>query len=314
LARYLPAALVLVLLVATGAAFVYTERLKLEPSPIRSTRVEPALISPVCDCETGRTRISFRLRKNDVLTVSIVDSGGREVRRLATERPAPRVREATFFWNGRVAGMRPAPEGTYRAQVRLELLEKTITLPNEILIDATRPQVATTRAQPRTISPDGDRRADSVTVRFTLDEPGQAQLRVDGVRRVLGQKERRRGRLEWFGRVNGRPVRAGSYALTVVAEDLAGNRSRPTWAGRLRVRYVELARESIVVPPRGLVRTLVLTDVRSYRWRLAGRTGTATAPRLVVRAPARPGRYTLFVEARGHGDRMTVEVRRPPRR
>jgi hypothetical protein len=34
---------------------------------------------------------------------------------------------------------------------------------------------------------------------------------------------------------------------------------------------------------------------------------------LEVRAPARPGRYVLFVGARGHGDRMTVEVRRPPK-
>jgi hypothetical protein len=310
LARYLPAALVLVLLVATGAAFVYTERLKLEPSPIRGTRVEPALISPVCDCETGRTRISVQLRKNDVLTVSIVDSGGREVRRLATERPAPSAREAIFFWNGRVAGLRPAPEGTYRAQVRLELLEKTITLPNEIRVDTTRPKVTAGRARPSTISPDGDRRSDFATVRFALDEPGQAQLLVDGRRRALAREARRRGRLEWYGRVAGRPVRAGTYALTVVADDLAGNRSPPARAGTVRVRFVELARESVVVPPGGLVRTLVLTDARSYRWRFAGRGGTSRARVLAVPAPSKPGRYTLFVEARGHGDRMGVTVRR----
>jgi hypothetical protein len=309
LPRYLPAALVLALLTATGAAFLYTELLKLEPSPIRTTRIDHELISPVCDCPTGKTRISFRLRKRDVLTVSIVDSGGREVRRLATERPVPQLRPVVFTWNGRVFGGKPAPEGLYRPQVRLELLEKTITLPNEIRVDTTKPKVAILSVRPRTISPDDDGRSDHVSVRYGLDEPAQAALRVNGVRRVLGKGVRRRGRLDWFGRVAGRPVPPGFYRLAVVAVDRAGNRSLPAQAGRVRVRYVELAEDAVVVAPRGLVRTLVFTDAASYRWRLAGRTGTARTRRLVVRAPARPGRYMLFVAARGHADRMIVRVR-----
>jgi len=313
LPRYLPAALVLVLLVATGMAFIYTELLKLETSPIRSTRVAPDLIAPTCDCATRRAAVQFRLRKRDVVTVSIVDSEGREVRRLATERPMAPLRQVAFVWNGRVAGRRVAPEGLYRAEVRLELLEKTITLPNEIRVDTTRPKLTIRRAGPRTISPDDDGRADGFAVSYAVDEPAQAALRVNGVRRVLGNGTRGRGRLEWFGLVDGRPVRAGPYRLSVVASDVAGNRSRAVALGRVRVRYVELGREAIVVPPRGQVRTLVSTDAAHYRWRLAGRTGTSSARVLEVRAPARPGRYVLFVGARGHGDRMTVQVRRPPK-
>ena len=64
--RFLPAALVLCLLVATGLAFIYTELLKLEPSPIRRTKVD-SLISPVCNCPTDRARIAFQLRKADVV-------------------------------------------------------------------------------------------------------------------------------------------------------------------------------------------------------------------------------------------------------
>jgi hypothetical protein len=311
LSRFLPAALVLVLLVATGSAFVYAESLKLEPSPIISTKVEP-LVSPICDCPTGLARIAFKLRKKDVLTVSILDSGGREVRRLVTERPAPRQQQVAFFWNGRIAG-KPAPEGDYRAQVRLELLEKTITLPNEIRVDTTPPKVTVTATSPLRISPDGDRRKDAVTVRYVLDEPGQVRLLANGVQRVLGHSERRSGRLVWYGRVDGHTVPAGKYRLTLIARDLAGNESRPARAGTVRVRYVALAKDSVVVRPLGLVRVRVSTDAASYRWRFAGGSGETRARRLELRAPTKPGSYALFVEANGHGDRMTVVVRKRPR-
>jgi hypothetical protein len=312
LTRYLPALLVLVLLAATGLAFVYAESLKLEPSPITSTRVD-RLVSPVCDCATGRARIAFKLRKKDVLTVSILDSGGREVRRIATERPVPAKQEVSFFWNGRVAGRKPAPDGVYHAQVRLELLEKTITLPNQIRVDATPPRATITSARPRTISPDGDRRSDYVSVGYTVDEPAQVELRVDGVKRVLGNGVHRRGQLKWYGRIDGTTMPAGTYRLRLVAIDEAGNRSRPSRAVLVRVRYIQLFRDSVVVRPLGLVRTLVFTDAASYTWRLAGRSGTTHAKRLVVRAPARPGSYALFVETHGHADRMSVVVRRRPR-
>jgi hypothetical protein len=79
----------------------------------------------------------------------------------------------------------------------------------------------------------------------------------------------------------------------------------------VRVRHIELGVRSLVVRPRRFIRVSVSTDARSYRWRIAGRTGTVHARRLVLRAPAKPGRYVLFVDTRGRGDRMTVLVRRP---
>ena len=96
----------------------------------------------------------------------------------------PTQRQVAFFWNGRIADAKAAPEGNYRAEVRLELLEKTITLPNESRRhDAAKVTVTATR--PLRISPDGDRRTDSVTVTYVLDEPARAALFANGVRRVL---------------------------------------------------------------------------------------------------------------------------------
>ena len=107
---------------------------------------------------------------------------------------------------------------------------------------------------------------------------------------------------------------AGKYRLTLVATDEAGNESRPTRAGTVRVRYIALAKDSVTVRPLGTVRVRVSTDAATYRWRFAGGRGETKARRLELRAPKKPGSYALFVEANGHGDRMTVIVRKPAKR
>ncbi len=99
MARFAPAALVAALLAATALAFVYTESLKLTPSPILGTRVLPKVISPVCDCPTDSAVISFRLREADVLDIEMIDEGGNVVRRLVRREKQPRGR-VSFVWNG----------------------------------------------------------------------------------------------------------------------------------------------------------------------------------------------------------------------
>jgi hypothetical protein len=305
LARFVPAALTAALLVGTAAAFVYTESLKLEPAPLRAVRVT-RLFSPTCHCATSKARIAFSLRKADVVSVSIEDANGREVRRLVA-RPR-RAGPVAFLWNGRDADGSVVSNGLYRPRVRLDLLEKEIELQNEIRVDTTVPRVRVTRVAPRTISPDGDGRAERVAVSYAADEPVRGLLRVGGIRRVLGKGYRPRGQLEWFGRVDGRPIRAGTYALTVVATDLAGNRSRPADGGVVRVRYVELMPDLYRVAPGTPIRVGVSTDARRVAWRLAGRTGRGRPPLLRLRAPVDPGEYRLFVTANGRGAVARVVV------
>jgi flagellar hook capping protein FlgD len=300
-----PAALTAALLVGTAAAFVYTESLKLEPAPLRTVRVTK-LFSPVCKCNMSKARIAFSVRQGDVVSVSIEDAGGNEVRRLAARpvRPGP----VAFLWNGRDAAGEVVRDGVYHPRVRLELLEKEIELQNEIRVDSRPPRVSVASATPRVISPDGDGRSERVAVVYVSNEPAQAILRVGGIRRVLGKGYRRRGQLEWFGRVDGRPVRAGTYSLAVVATDLAGNRSRPADGGVVRVRYVELAPDAYRTSPGAVLRVGVSTDARRVSWLLAGRTGTGRPPVLRLRAPAEPGEYRLFVTANGHGAVARVVV------
>ena len=144
-ARYAPAVLVAVLLVATGAAFLRTESLKLETSPIRQTRVTK-LFSPVCRCATSKARIAIRVAKPDVVSVSIEDDAGQDVRQLVAERPA--TGRIAFLWNGRDDAGQVVRDGAYRARVRLDLIEKTYLLPNLIRVDTKRPTVEGDLRQP----------------------------------------------------------------------------------------------------------------------------------------------------------------------
>src|SRR5262249_33060736 len=170
--RFAPAALVAALLVATAAAFAYTERLKLTPTPIKGTRVAPKLFSPVCECETGTTRIAFRLRKHDRVTVSILDRGGEVARTLVTGRPQ-RAGLVVVYWDGRDDLGRVVSQGTYKPRVKLALNRRTIVLPNPIRIDTTAPSVKSVEVSPRLFSPDGDGRAAHFTVSYRVDKPAQ---------------------------------------------------------------------------------------------------------------------------------------------
>ncbi|HXG75708.1 MAG TPA: hypothetical protein VNJ53_03980 [Gaiellaceae bacterium] len=300
---------VLALLAATATAFVVTERLKLERSPITGTRVD-RVFSPVCECPRDVAVISFRLRKRATLTVDLLDRERRPIRTLVRERREEPGR-VVYVWDGLDAAGQVVPEGVYRPRVQLEEHGRTIVLPNPIRVDTTPPEVRSVRVFPRVFSPDGDGRRDRVTVRFELDDRARAMLLVNGKRRALTKFRAAEGRLAWFGLVRGRPVRPGRYELRVRAVDRAGNRSRSSRPLAVRVRYVELGRERIRVLPGRRFRVRVDADAAGYRWLFAGRRGRGRTPLLRLRAPAEPGRYTLYVVVGRHADRAEVVVARP---
>jgi hypothetical protein len=308
-ARYAPVALVAALLVATAAAFAYTEKLKLTPSPILGTRVHK-VFSPVCDCKTDTAMISFRLRKRDRLTVDLIDERGDSVRTLLHDAPTPRGR-VTMYWNGRDDGASVVPEGTYRPRVHLVAERRTIVMPNPIEVDVTPPVVALVSLAPRVFSPDGDGRADKVVARYRVDERASALLYVDGEQRVRKRGQQKAGRIEWFGLLDGEPESAGVYRISLGAQDPAGNLSRTTAGRTVVIRYVALGRRRIEAAAGGRFAVLVLSDAARVRWRLGARSGVVRPGTLKLVAPLRAGRYTLTVSANGFDARAAVVVREP---
>lgn len=304
-------ALVLVLLGATAVAFGVSERLKLERAPIAAPEITK-VFSPVCECEDARATISFRVRESGRVSLSIVDADGDLVRELVSRRrlPADGVLEA--YWDGRREDGRPVAEGIYRPRIRLTRDRRTIILPNPIRVDTTAPEATLVAARPQFFSPDGDGRNERVRVRYRLTEKANAMLYVNGVREVRTRFRPTEGTLDWYGKVDGRPRRAGLYRLQVGAEDEAGNLARRTEPAFVEISYVTLGRETIRVRARTRFGVRVTTDAARFSWRFAGGTGEAEPGLLVLRAP-RAGRYTLFVDANGHGAKARVIVTPRPR-
>ncbi|HEX7255426.1 MAG TPA: FlgD immunoglobulin-like domain containing protein [Gaiellaceae bacterium] len=304
MARHVRTILVLLLLAGTAAAFVVTEELKLEPDPIARPRITPTF-SPTCRCDQQTAQIAFRLRQADRLTLTIQDGQGQVVRTLLRNASFGRGNHA-FGWDGRDERGEVVAQGAYRPRVELDKLDRAILFPREIRVDTTPARVEITRLRPRAVSPDGDGRADTVTIRYRASEPAHALLLVNG-RQEVKTALRMSGALVWSPKGRKR----GAYRLSVAAVDEAGNRSRPRGPFDVRIRYVDIAAEVIRARPRAGFSVRISTDARRYSWRLGRRTGSARVRILRLRAPATPGRYALVVEVSGRRDSATVVVRRP---
>ncbi|MGZ8795618.1 MAG: FlgD immunoglobulin-like domain containing protein [Gaiellaceae bacterium] len=306
MARIASTVLVVALLAATAAAFALTQGLKSQPSPIFGTEVDEEF-SPVCGCDTETATIAFKLREADRLDVAIVD-GGEVVRTIESGRAYGRGL-VEIEWDGRDDAGRLLQEGDYEPRIHSRDERWTITLPNTIRVDVTPPRLELLPVRRRVFSPDGDGRADGVTFRYRLNEPGKGMLFVDGKRRVLTLFARTEDKFEWFGKVEGRALASGTYLARVAAVDPAGNvsaRSRPV---AIVIRYVALGRDRISVAAGASFAVRVSADARQVRWTLGRRSGVARPGTLRLRAPLQKGRFTLAVTANGHTARAAVLVR-----
>lgn len=127
------------LVVATIAAFAWSQRLKRDPLILDHVTLlgiqprphgEPPLtrhsFTPNGDCRFDRVRIRFRMTRSDHATVQVVKPHGRVVVTLARHRYLERYHFFVFWWNGRTRAGAVAAPGRYR--LRVELLEEERTL------------------------------------------------------------------------------------------------------------------------------------------------------------------------------------------
>jgi flagellar hook assembly protein FlgD len=293
--RFGPPVLVTLLVVATGVAFVVTERLKLEPSPITRTLVTQ-LFSPTCHCDKSKASVAFSLRRSERVTLLIIGPRGGKIRRLLDGENKPSG-PLHSIWNGRSNTGRLVPDGKYRVRVYLGE-RRRITLPNIIRLDTQAPTITSSSVSSHTISPDGDGNKDLLHINDRVSEGAQILLYVDG---KLVEKTRYRAgksnKFDWNGTIDGR-VSMGWHNLTLKAVDLAGNKSAAaTVPIPVQVRILRLRPGRIRVSTRKTFKLAISTDRTLVRWRFAGRRGVAPSRSLVLRAPATPGRYRVIVRS-----------------
>lgn len=291
---------------ATAAAFAITEHLKLIKSPIYAPIVTKSF-SPVCHCASENATISFRLRHSDHVTVTIVDSGGNIVDRVASDVAEPKGAIATFPWDGRTAtGI--APDGSvYQPQVELSKDPRTILMPNKIVVDTSTPKVISASVGAGPLIAGSQH---GIAVRYEFSEKAHASLYLRGRRVLLGRRTRPRDKVKWNGKAGGKTLKPGRYVLEVAAVDLAGNETPPAERKRVgvTVRDIALSETSIHVAAGAGFTVKVRTGALKYRWKLAGKHGTEKKRELHLRAPAHRGSYRLVVSEHGHSATAVVIV------
>ena len=121
--------------------------------------------------------------------------------------PAGRV---SYTWDGRDDASAIVSEGVYRPRVQLERNGRTIVLPNSIRVDTTAPTITLRSVFPRVFSPDGDRKRDRVTATYRIDERARPISSSTAASASEQASDGSKASSLWFGRVDGRVVRAGN--------------------------------------------------------------------------------------------------------
>jgi len=307
LQRVLTTVTLLGLLVGTAAAFAVTEHLKLIKSPIAGTRVSK-VIAPACDCPSSKATIQIRLRHKDRVTVTILDSSLHRVATVAKAQEVPRQTPFPFVWDGSTEAGTTAPDGVYRPEVHLIGARHTFVLPNRILLDTTAPKVSSASAGDGVLFPGSGR---SLAIRYSFSEQANAVVYLGGSQIIRGRPTREHANVKWAGKVDDRPVAAGTYVLSIGARDAAGNETPAADRKTVKVviRYIDLTPKIVSVRPGARFTVRVETKAPRYTWRLGSRHGAKRTKALRLRAPSNRGTYRLFVTEQGHTAIALVRVR-----
>ncbi len=319
--RVLTTVTLLGLLVATASAFAITEHLKLEKSPLyalqvsagpsrASGRLRPAVFSPVCNCPTDVARIGIRLRHPDRVTVTIVDQDHHTVATIVKDSALSAHSPHHWPWHGVTDSGTVVPDGVYYPSIYLGNERHTFLFANRITVDTQPPAVqsAPTALKPVLLAGPGR----SVAIRYAFSEQAHALVYLHGRQIILGHTTRPGDKVKWTGRLDGRPLPAGKYVLSIGAQDLAGNETPAAQRKNVAVvvRYVELTPQRITVGSGGRIKVHVETALRRYTWRLGHRHGERRGKVLRLRAPSTPGTYRLVVGQPGRSATAVVRVRK----
>ncbi|HEY2053291.1 MAG TPA: hypothetical protein VGH14_05075 [Solirubrobacterales bacterium] len=122
------------LVVATLAAFAYSQRVKRDPQVIDQFKIagkHTNAFTPAGPCHK-RVRLKFRTTTSNDGTVVIIRPGGEMVRTLARHIFLKRYSYHAYHWDGKNDAGQIQPVGRYRMRVKLEDEGRTLTLPGTI--------------------------------------------------------------------------------------------------------------------------------------------------------------------------------------
>jgi hypothetical protein len=117
------------LVVATVAAFAWSQRLKRDPLVLDRVTFGTAVsrsFTPNGDCRFDKIRIRFRTTISDTGDVQVVKPGGRLIVTLARDTYLKRYSFHTFYWDGRTRNDGTARPGRYKLRVKLLGQERTL--------------------------------------------------------------------------------------------------------------------------------------------------------------------------------------------
>jgi flagellar hook assembly protein FlgD len=316
----------LALVVATFGAFFVTQRLKRTPPPVNSVLATP-LFSPNGDGRGNeRARVSFTIKKDDDVTVDVIDRDGDRVARIADGRGLKAYRRLSVSWDGHSDAGRAARDGTYRYRVALRREGRTVTLPVSVVKDVTppHPRVLSIGPTASTVpSPEVFPNRQGEPMRVRVFVPGrEASVQVyrtdtDTPRLVLERKVDNGETIwTWDGTGDdGRKLPSGTYVVAARSRDKAGNLGTsprplppdPAYGRRLGgkggVQVMSLAAgpPSAPVEATSQAEFLVVAAGRRYTWnvRRVGEPhprsdGGGTRSRVVLRAPGGKSGMYLF--------------------
>jgi len=124
---------VAILLAATAAAIVETQHLRDQGPVVSSTKLKTR--------RAGGYRICFRLTRDDVVQVAVVNAADQQVRVIASRAPLsgsdsapdkPKAGAHCFDWDGTDASGQPAPAGIYRMRLSFQRADRVL-IPGEHL-------------------------------------------------------------------------------------------------------------------------------------------------------------------------------------
>lgn len=320
------------LVIATFGAFFLAQRLKNSPPVVGQIGVQP-FFSPNGDGRYDKTRLTFRPKEADDVSVAVLDRDGDEVRELVGSRSVRKGELVRLLWDGRTDDGARAPDGIYRYRISLRHRGRSVKLASSVRLDTVPPKPVVRSIGPKHDGgplvmprPDGGEAVVHLVtpgqrpvVRVFKTNPGPVRLVVETDPLPKGAKLWR-----WNGTTpSGRPVSPGTYLVAVETRDQAGNRglspplnrkglpTQPYGAtlpgrGGITVRPLGVSPPAVATRTGDDVEFFVDARQKPWTWSLR-RVGTneatpprrKTSPRVRIHAPGREsGVYLMQVRTK----------------